>query len=250
MSSHKKHHYNAEVYLKNFLIKNHKKLFIFDKRYPSYKEKGPGEIMFEDDFYSFINKEDKKDKSFETDVLGYIDNAITSVFQKIRELRLNEINGDDYNLIIQFTALQYVRGPKLRAEFEKYLKQHGLNLSKTEIRQAWLSKAFPKVIEVIDYIGYLPAVFVLSPENHLFITSDTPCTTEFSSEENGTQKFIPLSSRLGLLMMEGHSDKLPQTVQATKAHVDILNERVIKNSLRYIVASDMKSLEVNVQKTI
>ncbi|MCX6733693.1 MAG: DUF4238 domain-containing protein [Candidatus Peregrinibacteria bacterium] len=244
------HHYNAVCYLKGFLEAGQCELWIYNKEIegPPY-HKAPKAIMFEDEFYTFIDISDQPNRSVEKELFGLIDRQISPILKKIQELKMDEISGEDYGIIIQFVALQWLRGPKPRAQLEARLKENKLELDKEKIRQIWLLKALPEAEKMINFLFSRSAVFVVSPEDEYFITSDAPCTSEEDITNKNIQRFIPLSSRVGLLIMDHESNsERPKWKQATKEHVEILNERVAKNAVKYIAAKDKKTLEKIISK--
>lgn len=250
--SKKKHHYNPKCYLKNFLAKGAIEIAVFDKKnkYTPYYKKTPKNIMFEDDFYSFINLEDELDRCAETDIFELIDNDIAGVFEKIRKLDLGDITNEEYGLLTQFVVLQWLRSPKVREELFDYLSTRGVKFSKEEIRQVWLRGSFEQAPDMMDFALKLPSLFIISPENHKFITSDAPYTTEIDISDSNIQRFIPLSSRVGFLMMDGHEETFSIRINyAEKEQVQILNERVIKNTVRYIVGESESLLREHIGKS-
>lgn len=244
----KRHHYNSKGYLQNFFKKGRSEIAFFDKenQFNPFQEKPLKSIGFEIDFYSFINIDDEIDRSAETEVFGLIDNDISKVFKKIRDLKIGEITNEEYGVLSQFIALQWLRGPKPRHDLTTYLNARGVNLPKEAIRQVWLLNALKVAPEMIEFINKLPSTFIVSPEGTPFITSDAPCISEVDLKNQNIQRFVPLSSRVGLLMMDGEESQFYiKVANAKKEHVQILNERVASNALRYIFGESEAVLRAN-----
>ncbi len=111
----KKHHYLPQFYLRRF-ANDDGKLWVFDRETKSYRCVTPKEVGQENHFYTFIDKDGKKNGAIET-YFSDIETYASNIIEKL--LRLESLTKEEKGNFSSFIAFQRTRTP----EYEKTLNE-------------------------------------------------------------------------------------------------------------------------------
>jgi len=274
------HHYVPRLYLKGF-TGDDGMMTVVNRKWGTIKRKSPRAVFFQRDYYRVEDGEDGRPTAFE-DAFAELENRAAPVLQRIIATgTLPSAESSEYALLMNFVALQAMRGPHARRRldeprhaFEKLL-EHQKQLQeafgrpgdppnpKVEALQRWVEDE-PTTRDHVEAL-ITAATAVLQPlaernwsliragEGALFITSDQPVSLRWSDPADeqgfygpgfrvgGTDVTIPLSPDL---LLFGRFESVPPSgTSLPRRKVALVNTYSLVHAVRY-AASQTEDLVV------
>jgi hypothetical protein len=260
------HHYNPQVYLRQFVNPKAKnELWEYDLEKCTSKRSSPKDSGCEDFYHSFLKGDGKQDNDSVEKSFNFVENNLKKLFDAIRQPQ--PLPPELWKVFFLFAAIQRSRNPKVlhsfqvsqgamyermfeiyrsQPEFRKKMQDSGLDPDKSKISvkadrgeaMLLLLSRYPELAELFCRMKWS---FFCAPQNKFFITSDDPvcCWSAKDKDFVGlSEKFceitFPLSRRI--CAFGNWESALNERVEIPDKKVDAINHRTFRNAWHCVYA--------------
>lgn len=270
-----KHHIVPKGYLKQWINENNNdnKLNIYTIKDNNYIKKGVNWKGFWRKNYNIMDDDLKKflPEEFTAD----IDSKGLNVIKKLNIKSQNQLSDYNRSVLSFYIALQYIRTSKNREEVDKMIEEFiklslkedivNNNIDKIFFRELYQalndgyfgikinnighSKQILKIDKLAEEIFKLEWIFLITPKNTSFITSDNPCFTISSSKisqrilSKDTITLFPIRPDVCIFINPKKKSYIEKYIKFNKKEIKEINENILKNSYNCIITKNEKHLK-------
>ncbi len=272
----KSHHYNPQVYLRQFIKPRTKnELWEYDLTKCSAKQSTPKASGCEDFYHSFRQRDGKQDDDSVEKSFHFIENNLKKLFDAIRQPQ--SLSLELWEVFFLFASIQRARNPKVRhslqtslsriysrtfdvvrnrPEFVKTIRDAGFDpdKSKFDVRAdpgaalLLLLSSYPKLAELLRHMKWS---FLCAPQSKFFYTSDDPVCCWSAKDKDfigptdeSCEITFPLSRRI--CAFGNWTCALNERFEIPDKKVDAINLRTIWNAWHFFYApvEDKRIIEI------
>jgi hypothetical protein len=270
----KSHHYNPQVYLRQFVNPAAKKeLWEYDLRTGHAKKSSPKDSGCEDYYHSLeLASGGRDDESIERS-FQRIENQLPKLFEAIRNKQ--PVSVRTWSTLFLFAALQRARCPKAVHSFQKSMsevyrkcfqiwkhspgfdesmKEHGMNADEIRSTEFDLTAERSQVLMLMlttfgngnlaRLFGQMKWAFLVAPPDRYFFTSDDPVCCWAPLGKRGPLDAVgPANAHIEVtfplsrrICAFAHWESVPPRLYYTlpKEQVDAIDFRIVANSWRFV----------------
>ncbi len=260
------HHYNPQVYLRQFVNPKAKnELWEYNLKRCTSKRSSPKDSGCEDFYHSFLKGDGKQDNDSVEKSFHFVENNLKKLFDAIRQPQ--PLSPELWKVFFLFAAIQRSRNPKVlhsfqtglgkmhelevdiyksQPDFRKKIQDAGLNPDKVKFdvkadrgnALLMLLSRYPNLAELFSRMEWS---LLCAPQNKFFITSDDPVCC-WSAKDKGfvgpSDKFceitFPLSRRI--CAFGNWESALDERFEIPDKKVDAINIRTFRNAWHCVYA--------------